>query len=140
MVTTTDLFQQGLERYQANAPMSEVLPIFKDITLREPKNGPAWTCLSWLYLVNEQPKLALEAAKKAVKLGPADAQARVNLVLAMLETKQKGVREYMEQVAQIVAVDGEQSELVAENIVDGLNRRPGWPALVKVQNWITESE
>ncbi|WP_218080272.1 tetratricopeptide repeat protein [Anthocerotibacter panamensis] len=134
-----DLFQQGLKHYESHAPLSEVVPIFKEITTREPKNGAAWTCLSWLYLLNNQPKLALECAKKGLKLGPTDAQARINLVLAMLETQQKGVREYMEQAVQILTLDKEQSEQVAENIFQGLERKPGWPALLKIQNWLDEA-
>jgi len=135
---TQELFQEGLKLYEAKAPLVEVVPIFKEITKLEPKNCAAWTCLSWLYLLNNQPKLALEAARKAVPLGPTDAQARINLVLAMLETKQKGVREPMEQALQIVALDGDQAEQVAENINDGLTRRPDWAALLKVQGWLND--
>ncbi len=135
----TALFDQGMELYTNSAPLSEVLPIFKEITQRESKNCAAWTCLSWLYLLNNQPKSALDAAKKAVPLGPMDAQARINLVLAMLENKQKGVREYMEQAIQILGFDKDQLQQVSESINDGLTRKPDWAALKKVQNWLTEA-
>ncbi|WP_287129503.1 tetratricopeptide repeat protein [Candidatus Cyanaurora vandensis] len=137
-VESQERFQQGLKLYEAEAPLPEVIPIFKDIVKNEPKNCAAWTCLSWLYLLNDQPKLALDAARKAVPLGQADAQARINLVLAMLETKQKGVREPMEQAIQIVTLDQDQAEQVAHNITDGLERRPDWSALLKVQAWLNE--
>jgi urease gamma subunit len=135
----TERFQQGLKLYTDKAPLPEIIPIFKEITQQEPKNAAAWTCLSWLYLIHNQPKLAMDAAQKGVKLGPTDAQARINLVLAMLDADKKGVREYMEQAAQIIALDQEQGEQVAENIADGLDRKPNWPALLKVQKWLQEA-
>ncbi len=135
---TTALFEDGLKRYYDHAPLTEVIPIFKEITQQEPKNPAAWTCLSWLYLLNDQPKLALDAAKKGIKVGPTDAQARINLVLAMLELKQKGVREYIEQANQILGLDEDQAKQVAESIADGLERRPDWTGLQKVERWLQE--
>ena len=40
-----------------------------------------------------------------MKFNPEDAQARFNLAVAMLETKQKGVRQHIEILQQLMVVD-----------------------------------
>ena len=72
----------------------------------------------------------------AVKLNPQDPQARINLCLAMLETKAKGVRDHIEVVQQVLAVAPDVAGDLRESIADGLKRRPEWPALLKVKAWL----
>lgn len=140
MVETTveALFDQGVERYQAGEPVADLIPLFKDVCDRSPKSSPAWTCLSWLYLLDDKPTLALKAAQKAVKLNPQDAQARVNLSIAMLETSQKGVRQQVELAGQLVMAVEELREEVQRNFEEGLKRKPNWKSLSRVQSWIFE--
>ncbi len=64
------------------------------------------------------------------------AQARINLTLAMLETKAKGVRDQIAVVQQVLAVAPEMGDELRESINDGFKRRPNWPALLKVKSWL----
>ncbi len=134
--TVESLFDSGIQRYQAGEDPEVLIPLFKEVCDRSPKSSSSWTCLAWLYLLTDRSKLALKAAQKAVKLNPEDPQARVNLSVAMLETGQKGVREHIELIQQIVMAVKELREEVAENIEDGLKRRPDWKSLQRVKNWI----
>jgi predicted Zn-dependent protease len=139
MVEAVDaIFDQGLERYQAGEPAADLIPLFKDVCDRSPKSSPAWTCLSWLYLLDDKPTQAYKAAQKAVKLNPQDAQARINLAIAMLETSQKGVRQHVDLAGQIVMAVEELREEVQHNFEEGLKRRPDWKSLRRVQSWIFE--
>lgn len=131
-----ELFDRGYERYQAGEAPENLIPVFKEVCASSPKSAPAWSCLSWLYLLTEQNTLALKAAKKAVKADPTASQARINLVLAMLETGEKGVREHIEVVQRINDVEPEVKESVIENIADGLARKPDWKSLQRVQKWL----
>jgi predicted Zn-dependent protease len=138
-MTTTDvetLFQQGIERYQAGEPATDLIPVFQEICDRSQKSSPAWTCLAWLYLLADKPTQALKAAQKAVKLNPEDPQARINMAIAMLETGQKGVRQHVELVQQIVMAIAELREEVQNNFADGLKRKPDWESLQRVEAWI----
>ncbi|MDJ0533109.1 MAG: tetratricopeptide repeat protein [Xenococcaceae cyanobacterium MO_207.B15] len=130
------LFDQALEKYQAGESVENLLPTFQEICDRDPKNSAAWTCLAWLYLLLEQPKRALKAAERSVRLEPRDPQAQVNLALAMLEVGQKGVRKHIEIVQQAVDFDEKIKNMIQENIEDGLNRKPDWKSLQKVNNWL----
>ncbi|XQQ05527.1 MAG: tetratricopeptide repeat protein [Leptolyngbya sp. IPPAS B-1204] len=87
--TVEALFDQGLERYRAGEDPASLIPLFKEVCDRTPKSSSAWTCLAWLYLLDNKPSQAYKAAQKAVKLNPQDPQARINLAMAMLETAQK---------------------------------------------------
>lgn len=139
MVETIEaLFEQGLERYQAGEAAADLIPLFKDVCDRSPKSSSAWTCLSWLYLLDNKPTQATKAAQKAVKLNPQDPQARINLAIAMLETAQKGVRQHVEIAAQLMAVP-ELREEVERNFEEGLKRKPDWKGLIRVQDWLFES-
>lgn len=133
--TAEELFNSGIERYQAGEKVDDLIPVFKEICDRTPKNSPAWTCLSWLYLLADKPNAAYKAAQRAVKLNPQDAQARVNLAIAMLETGQKGVRQQVEAVDQLMVVDELRTE-VQQNFADGLQRKPGWESLKRIQDWL----
>lgn len=136
--TVEELFDQGLERYKAFEPIPELIPIFKQVCDRAPKSSAAWTCLSWLYLLDNQNNLAAKAAQKAVKLNPQDPQARVNLAVAMLETNQKGVREHIDFAQQLIFVNQEWLDELKSSIEDGLTRKPDWKSLTKVKAWLFE--
>jgi len=137
MIQTVEaLFDQAIERYKSGEPVDELIPVFKEVCDRAPKSSPAWTCLAWLYLLTDKSNQALKVAQKAVKLNPQDPQARVNLVLAMLETGQKGVRQHIELIQQIITAAPELQDEIRQNCVDGLNRKPDWPSLVRVQAWL----
>lgn len=138
--TIEALFDQGLERYQSGESAATLIPVFKDVCDRSPKSSSAWTCLSWLYLLDNKPSQAQKAAKKAVKLNPQDPQARINLAIAMLETAQPGVREHVEVAGQLVNVVAELRDEVKRNFEEGLSRKPDWKSLKRVQNWLFESE
>jgi cytochrome c-type biogenesis protein CcmH/NrfG len=139
MTTSVDtLFQQGYEQYQAGASPSELLPTFKEVCDRDPKNAPAWACLAWLYLLDDKPSLALKAAQKSVKLEPRAPQSRVNLALALLESNSKGVREHVEFVQQMMGLDKELRSDILDNIEDGLARKPDWKSLQRVKTWLLE--
>lgn len=134
--TAEELFNSGLERYQSGENAQELIPVFKEVCDRAPKNSPAWTCLAWLYLLVDKPNAAYKAAQKAVKLNPQDPQARINLATAMLEAGQKGVREHVDVAGQILSMVPELQEEIANNFEDGLRRKPDWPSLQRVQSWL----
>jgi predicted Zn-dependent protease len=136
--TAESIFQEAIQRYQSGESAQTLIPIFKQICDRSPKNSPAWTCLAWLYLLEDQPKLAYKAAQKAVKLSPEDPQARVNLALAMIESQQKGVREQVERALQLMMVSSEWQDEVRKNFEEGLSRKPDWKSLQQVQRWLFE--
>lgn len=133
-----ELFSNGIERYSNGEPVAELIPVFKALCDRAPKSSPAWTCLSWLYLLEGKPELAFKAASRGVKLNPQDPQARVNLAMAMIESGKKGVREQVEAAQQIVMVSEELKAEVQESIADGFRRKPDWKSLKKVQDWLFE--
>jgi predicted Zn-dependent protease len=132
----TSLFESSLERYQAGESPETLIPVFKDICDRAPKNATGWACLAWLYLLVNKPKSALKAAQKSVKLEPRAPQGRINLVLAMLETGEKGVRPHIEVAQQIMGIDQKIRQDVVENLEDGLTRKPDWENLQRVKSWL----
>ncbi|MDX2212695.1 MAG: tetratricopeptide repeat protein [Oculatellaceae cyanobacterium bins.114] len=134
--TVEALFDQGIERYQAGESPETLIPVFKEVCERSPKSSPAWTCLAWLYLLDNKPSQALKAAQKAVKLNPQDPQARINLAVAMLETAKTGVREHVEIAEQLIMAVPELREEVKKNCEDGLSRKPNWKGLIRVQDWL----
>ncbi|MDB9537718.1 hypothetical protein PN451_18090 [Dolichospermum planctonicum CS-1226] len=139
MTNTIDsLFDTGLERYKAGESVESLIPVFKEVCDRSPRASSAWTCLAWLYLLDEKPSLAYKAAYKAVKLNPQDPQARINLAVAMLETGEKGLRQHIEFAKQLIFVNEEWREEVKNSIEDGFSRKPDWPNLAKVKLWIFE--
>lgn len=136
--TVESLFDTGLERYKAGEAVDSLIPVFKEVCDRAPKSSPAWTCLAWLYLLDNQPNLGYKAAQKAVKLNPQDPQARINLAVAMLESNQKGLREHVEFAKQLIFVNPEWRDEIVNSIEDGLSRKPDWQSLAKVKNWLFE--
>lgn len=136
--TVASLFESGLERYKAGESPANLIPVFKEICDRAPKSSAAWACLAWLYLLDDKPNPAYKAAQKAVKLNPQDAQARVNLAVAMLETSQSGVREHVDLAMQLIIVDSEMRDEIKQSIEDGLSRKPEWKSLTRVKKWLFE--
>lgn len=134
-----ELFESSLERYKAGVGPETLIPVFKDICDRAPKNSAAWTCLAWLYLLQNQPNQAYKAAQKAVKLSPQDPQARINMASAMLETNQTGVRQQIELVKQVLDFDAELRREIQENVEEGLTRKPDWNSLKRINNWLFAS-
>lgn len=136
--TVESLFESALERYQAGEEPANLIPVFKDLCDRAPKSSAAWACLAWLYLLTDKSTLAYKAAQKAVKLHPEDAQARVNLAVAMLESGQSGVREHIDQAMQLIMIDTEMRDEIQQSIADGLSRKPNWKSLERVKKWLFE--
>lgn len=136
--SVTTLFESAIERYKSGEGQKTLIPVFKEICDRSPKTSSAWTCLAWLYLLDNQPNLAYKAAQKAVKFNPQDPQARVNLASAMLEIKQSGVREHIDLVQQIMIADPESRDEVKQTIEDGLTRKPDWNSLTRIKTWLFE--
>ncbi|MEA5507701.1 hypothetical protein VB735_32365 [Halotia wernerae UHCC 0503] len=136
--TIESLFDTGLERYKAGESVDSLIPVFKEVCDRAPKTSSAWICLAWLYLLDDKPNLAYKAAQKAVKLSPQDPQARINLAVAMLETGQKGLRQHIDFVRQLIFVNPEWRDEIVNSIEDGLSRKPDWQSLAKVKNWLFE--
>lgn len=136
--TVDDLFDEGIERYKAGEDPETLIPVFKDICDRSKKASAAWTCLAWLYLLVDKPAQAIDTASKAVRLNPQDPQARVNLVVAMLDADKKGVRQHIEVAQQITMISSELREEIEQNIEDGLTRKPGWKSLERVKQWLFE--
>lgn len=137
--TVESLFETGLERYKAGEEVASLIPTFKEVCDRAPKSSAAWACLAWLYMLDDKPNPAYKAAQKAVKLNPQDAQSRVNLALAMLDSNQAGVREHVDLAMQLMMIDDEVRNEVKQSIADGLSRKPDWKSLVRVNKWLFES-
>jgi hypothetical protein len=138
---TTDfaaVFDQGLERYNAGEGPDTLIPVFKEVCDRAPKIAAAWSCLAWLYLLDDNPEQAYKVALKGVKLDSNAPQARINLVLAMLETSQTGVRKHIDVAKQLMAIDSQVQRDLFESIEDGLTRKPDWKNLQRVKNWLAE--
>lgn len=136
--TPEELFNQGVERYKAGESPDTLIPLFEEICDRAPKNSPALASLAWLYLLKDRPKSATKVAQKAVKLNPQDAQARINLALAMLDSGKKGVRDHIEMAQQLMMAADELRDEVKENVEDGLTRKPDWKSLQRVKTWLFE--
>lgn len=130
------IFEQGLERYKQGESPETLIPYFRDICDRAPKNSTAWTCLAWLYLLIDKPERAFKAANKSIKIDGRLPQARINLALAMLDIGAKGVREHIEAARQMMSLDDGIRQDIRENIEDGLARRPDWKSLQRIKSWL----
>ena len=129
MQTLETQFEDGIARYKDGESAESLLPIFKEICSKAPKNSAAQTCLAWLYLLADKPNAGYKAAQRAVKLMPKDPQARVNLAIAMLETGKSGVREQIDQISQVLYAVDELKAEIKENFEEGLRRKPDWQEL-----------
>ena len=139
ITNVADLFDNAIKDYQAGESPANLIPVFIEVCGRSPKLGSAWTCLSWLYLLENNPKLAIKAAEKSCRLDPYDAQTRINLAVALLEAKIPGVRQHIEMAQQLVAAAPEVKEQVVENFKDGFTRKPEWAMLKRVETLVFES-
>ncbi|MEM9907834.1 MAG: hypothetical protein AAF921_22720 [Cyanobacteria bacterium P01_D01_bin.44] len=136
--TVEALFDDGIQRYKAGESTETLIPVFKEICDRAPKNSAAWTCLSWLYLLSDKPNAAYKAAQKAVKLNPQDPQARINISIAILDSNRSGVREHVDMASQVLTAVEELRTEIQQNLEEGLSRKSNWKNLQKVQKWIFE--
>ncbi len=138
-LTPAELFDNAIKDYQTGEKSpAQLIPIFVDVCNRSPKLDSAWTCLSWLYLLENKPQLALKAAQKSMKIDPFDAQTRINLAAAMLEIKQSGVREHIEMAKSLVEAAPEVHDQVVTNFKDGFTRKPDWTSLKRIEKLIFE--
>lgn len=135
----SSLIDTGIERYKAGEGPETLIPFFKDICDRAPKTSSAWSCLAWLYLLDEKPQLAYRSAQKAVKLNPNEPQSRINLAAAMLEAGQAGVREQVENAQELLATYPEYAPEVKATIEEGLSRKPNWKSLNRIKDWLFAS-
>ena len=129
-------FNNALSRYQSGGDILEVIEDFKQITNQIPNHFAAWTCLSWLFLLLRKNDDGLFAAKQAVKLNAQDPQARMNLTLALLATKNKGVRENITIIKRMMLMLPDIEEELRTSVEDGFKRYPDWPEMKKVKNWL----
>ena len=129
-------FNNALARYKSGEDLELLIKSFKDIINQLPNHFAAWTCLSWLQLLQKNNMDALASARQAVKLNPQDPQARMNLALASLATNQKGVREHIDLIKRLKLMMPELENELKESVSDGLSRYPNWPELIKIKTWL----
>lgn len=132
-----DLYDKGLEKYQAGEPIEDLIAYFRDLRDRAPKNSAIWCSLAWLYLLGDKPNAALKAAQKSVKLDKKAPQARINLAIALLESGQSGVREQIDAAQEMLSFSSEIQQQVIKNLDDGLARKPDWKSVTRVKSWIS---
>ena len=137
-VSGDSLFDQALARYQAGAAPEDLIDDFLAITAQTPRLSGGCPCVAGLLLRVDPRGAALNGARTAVRLNPQDPQARINLSLALLETGGKGVREHVEIVQRVMAMAPELADELRGSMADGLQRRPGWGALRKLQGWLAD--
>ncbi len=130
-------FDIAMAKYQAGEEAINLIKDFEVITASSPNQSAGWTCLAWLQLLCEKHEEALRSARIAVKLNAQDPQARINLSLALLETKSKGVRDHIEFVQRALVMVPEFEKELKNSFDDGLKRKPDWQALKKIQNWLS---
>ena len=129
-------FNAALSKYQDGQDLIAIVEDFQKIIQQIPNHFAAWTCLSWLQLLLKNNEEALAAARQAVRLNQQDPQARMNLSLALLATKNKGVRDHVELIKQMVKMMPDVKNDLKESVEDGFNRYPDWPELIKIKNWL----
>ena len=129
-------FNAALSRYEAGDDLLPLVDDFKKIINQIPNHFAAWTCLSWLYLLQKNNNEALFAAKQAVKLNSQDLQARMNLSLALLATNTKGVRETIDLIKRIMIMAPDLEKDLKLSVEDGFSKYPEWPELKKVKKWL----
>ncbi len=135
-IDNESLFEKAMARYQSGEEASKLINDFVEITNSSPNQSAGWTCLAWLQLLCNENQNALRSARIAVKLNPQDPQSRINLTIALLDTNSKGVREHIDFVKRALLIVPELEKELKESIKDGLNRKPDWNSLKKVQSWL----
>ncbi len=129
-------FNAALSRYQDGQELVPIAKDFQKIIQQIPNHFAAWTCLSWLQLLLKNNEEALAAARQAVRLNHQDPQARMNLSLALLATKNKGVREHVELIKKMTIMMPDVKTELKESVDDGFKRYPNWPELIKINRWL----
>tara|TARA_B100001029_G_C14747757_1_gene278990 strand:+ start:148 stop:576 length:429 start_codon:yes stop_codon:yes gene_type:complete len=129
-------FNSALSKYQDSKDLIPIVQDFQNIIQQIPNHFAAWTCLSWLQLILKNNEEALAAARQAVRLNQQDPQARMNLALALLATKNKGVRDHVELIKKMAMMMPEIKNDLEESVEDGFNRYPDWPELIKIKKWL----
>jgi tetratricopeptide (TPR) repeat protein len=131
-----ELYDKGLEKYQAGEPIEELIDYFRDLRDRAPKNSAILCSLAWLYLLADKPNAALKVAQKSVKFDKQAPQARVNLAIALLEAGKSGVREHIDAAQEVIGMSSQLREEIIKNLDDGLAKKPDWEAVIRVKNWL----
>ncbi|WP_320666555.1 hypothetical protein [Prochlorococcus sp. MIT 1307] len=134
--TEESLFDQAMARYESGTDAIELIKDFEAITSTAPNQSAGWTCLAWLQLLCNQNEEALRSARRAVKLNRQDPQSRINLCLALLETKSKGVRDHIEFLQRVLVAVPDLEKELKNSIEDGFTRKPDWQSLKKIKNWL----
>ncbi len=129
-------FNAALSKYQSGHDLIPLVEDFQKIIAQIPNHFAAWTCLAWLYLLLKKNDLALKAARQAVRLNNQDPQARMNLALALLASKTKGVREHVDLINRMKLIVPDLENELKSSIDDGFERYPGWPELEKIKKWL----
>ena len=129
-------FNAALSKYQDGQDLIPIVQDFQNIIQQIPNHFAAWTCLSWLQLLLKNNEEALAAARQAVRLNQQDPQARMNLSLALLATKNKGVRENVELIKKMGMMMPDVKSDLKESLEDGFQRYPDWPELTKIKKWL----
>ncbi len=129
-------FNAALSKYQDGQDLIPIVQDFQNIIQQIPNHFAAWTCLSWIQLLLKNNEEALAAARQAVRLNQQDPQARMNLSLALLATKNKGVRENVELIKKMGMMMPDVKSDLKESLEDGFLRYPDWPELTKLKKWL----
>ena len=129
-------FNEALSKYKDGQDLIPIVQDFQKIIQQIPNHFAAWTCLSWLYLLLKNNEEALVSARQAVRLNQQDPQARMNLCLALLATKNKGVRDHVELIKKMSLMMPDVKSELKESVEDGFSRYPDWPELTKIKNWL----
>ena len=129
-------FNSALSKYKAGHDLNLIVEDFQKIIQQIPNHFAAWTCLSWLQLLLKNNQEALAAARQAVRLNQQDPQARMNLSLALLATKNKGVRDHVELIKKMSTMMPDVKSELKESVEDGFSRYPDWPELIKIKKWL----
>jgi tetratricopeptide (TPR) repeat protein len=136
---TQDFLQEGMAKYEAKAPYPEVIELFQKATEGDKQTkGTAFTCLSWLYALNNEPDKAAKSAKEALRLDRTNAQAHFNLVLAMLASGTKGVRDELQRAMAITTHDALHE--AEGNLQEALVRHPDFAPAKKLLGWLAHDD
>lgn len=135
-------FEQGLELYENNGPLGDVITKFEEGLTLSPKDSTGYTCLAWLHLLRNEGEDAVKGlsyAHKAVALSRQNAQAYFNLTLAMLVNKEKGVRGIFQRAMSLCSSNPEDYQEALENFEDALKRREDFTEAAKILNWMKDA-
>ena len=126
-------FNSALSKYKDGQDLIPIVQDFQKIIQQIPNHFAAWTCLAWLQLLLKNNEEALAAARQAVRLNQQDPQARMNLSLALLATKNKGVRENVEFIKNMGMMMPDVKSDLKESLEAGFKRDQDWPDLTIIK-------